>query len=123
MTLSRTAKAVATAFTVSGVVHLVRPQTFDLAMPRWIPAEKHRDLIVASGVAELACAAGLAVPQTRRAAGLASAALLVAVFPANVQMAIDAQQGRNTAYKAGTLARLPLQWPMIKATWDLWRRG
>ena len=121
MSLSRTAKAVATAFTVSGVIHLVRPQTFDLAMPGWIPKERHRDLIVASGVAELVCAAGLAVPQTRRVAGVASAALLVGVFPANVQMAIDAQRGDNLPYRIGTLARLPLQWPMIKATWQAGR--
>ena len=121
MALSRTAKIVATAFTVSGVVHLVRPQTFEVAMPPWVP--KHRELIVASGVAELACAAGLAVPSTRRAAGIASAALLVAVYPANVQMALDAQKGRNTGYKIGTLARLPLQWPMIKAAWNAGREA
>lgn len=119
MALSRTAKAVATAFTVSGVIHLVRPQTFAPAMPPWLP--KHRELIIGSGVAELACAAGLAVPATRGVAGKASALLLVGVFPGNVQMALDAQKGSNTAVKAAMLARLPLQWPMIRATWNAGR--
>ena len=38
MTLSRTARLVATAFTVNGVLHLVRPQAFEPAMPAWVPA-------------------------------------------------------------------------------------
>lgn len=107
------AKIVMGAFLASGVVHLVRPQTFAPLMPSWVPA--HREVIVGSGVAELACAAGLAVPRTRRLAGLASAALLVGVFPGNVKMAQDAARTSNTALKAGAFARLPLQLPMIRA--------
>jgi uncharacterized membrane protein len=76
-------------------------------------------VILGSGVAELACAAGLALPATRRTAGWASAALLVGVFPGNVKMALDAQRSRRTSSRAkvvrtGTLLRLPLQWPMIR---------
>ncbi len=75
------------AFTVSGVTHLVRPETFEPLMPAWLPA--HREVILASGVAELVCAAGILHPRTRKAAGWASAALLVAVFPGNVTMAAE----------------------------------
>ena len=107
------AKVVVTAFTVSGAVHLVRPQTFRPLMPRWVPA--HREVILASGVAELACAAGLLWPTTRRAAGLASAVVLVAVFPGNVKMALDAARTDNRAFQAAALARLPLQVPMVRA--------
>ena len=114
--LSRAAKIVAGAFTVSGIVHIVKPEVFEVGMPSWVPA--HREVIVWSGVAELACAAGLAIPQTRRLAGLASAALLVGVYPANLQMAADAMKGDSSAYKALTLARLPLQAPMIKGALD-----
>lgn len=114
--LPRGAKIVAAAFTVSGVVHLVKPEVFELGMPSWVPA--HRGVIVGSGVAELVCAAGLAWPRTRRLAGWASAALLVGVYPANLQMAVDAAKGENTAYKALTLARLPLQVPMVKGALD-----
>lgn len=110
--LPRAAKIVAGAFTVSGIIHLVKPEVFEVGMPSWVPA--HREVIVASGVAELACAAGLAIPATRRVAGLASAALLLGVYPANIQMATDAMKTDNTGLKALMLARLPLQWPMIK---------
>jgi len=57
------------------------------------------------------------LPSTRRAAGLASAALLVGVFPGNVKMAVDASKGRNRAFQAVTLARLPLQLPLIRGAW------
>ena len=100
-------------FAVSGVVHLARPQTYEPTMPSWVPA--HREVILGSGVAELALAAGLLTPPTRRLAGWGSVALLLGVFPANVKMALDALAGDNTGLQAATLARLPLQWPMIRA--------
>ena len=103
---------------VSGVVHLVKPELYEPLMPSWVP--RHREVILASGVAELACAAGLAVPATRRTTGWASALLLVAVFPGNVHMAVEARQITSTSpkargFKAATLLRLPVQWPMIRA--------
>jgi uncharacterized membrane protein len=113
MSLSPITKAVVGAFVVSGTIHIVRPRTFDPLMPEWLPA--HKEIVVGSGVAELACAAAVLVPKTRRVGALASAALLVGVFPGNVEMALGAQKTHNTAYKIGTLARLPLQWPMITA--------
>jgi uncharacterized membrane protein len=99
-------------FTTSGVVHLVKPEVFEPLMPSWVPA--HDEVILWSGVAELACAAGLLVPATRRPAGWASAAVLVAVFPGNLTMAGDALRTRSTRFKAVALARLPLQLPMVR---------
>ncbi|MGA2473423.1 MAG: DoxX family protein [Acidimicrobiales bacterium] len=102
--------ALAAVFTTSGVVHLARPQAFASIMPRAIPEEHHTTLIYASGLVELACAAGL-VLRTRWAAA-ASVATLAAVFPANVQMALDAGTGRNpgpTDSRAVAWGRLPLQ--------------
>ena len=113
MTLPLDLKVVIGAFVASGTVHLVRPQTFEPLMPAAVPA--HREVIYASGVAELVCAAGLLHPRTRRLAGLASAAVLVGVFPGNVKMAVDAMNTSNTTFKAVSLARLPLQLPMIRA--------
>ena len=113
MTLSPITKAVVGAFVVSGTVHIVRPKTYEPLMPHWLPA--HKEIVIASGVAELACAAAVVCPKTRRVGALASAALLTGVFPGNVEMALGAQKTHNTAYKVGTLARLPLQWPMISA--------
>ena len=69
-------------------------------------------LVYASGVVELLCAAGLAVPRTRRLAGWATAALFVVVFPANLTMALNSG-GRSDAYQVGAWARLPMQIPLI----------
>lgn len=121
--LRRSARVLIGAFLVSGTLHVLRPQTFDLAMPRWLPAR--REVVVWSGVAELVCAAGLLAPRTRRVAGVASAALLVGVYPGNLQMAADAvaavrrerTPGRVAAAVA-TIARLPMQWPMIRTALD-----
>jgi uncharacterized membrane protein len=117
VTLPRDTTALVGIFAVSGVVHLVRPAVYEPLMPSWVP--RHREVILGSGVAEFACAAGLALPATRRTAGWASAALLVGVFPGNLKMAVDAQRSRRTngrarALKIGSLLRLPLQWPMIR---------
>ncbi|WP_183095971.1 DoxX family protein [Nocardioides stalactiti] len=110
--LKTDAKVVVGAFLVSGTVHLVKPEVFEPLMPSWVPA--HREVIVGSGVLELLCAAGMAFPRTRRVAGLASAALLVGVFPGNVKMFTDSLQGSNKPLQAVSLARLPLQLPMIR---------
>lgn len=104
---------------MSGVVHLVKPEVYEPLMPSWVPA--HREVILASGVAEIAGAVGLLFPPTRHLAGLASAALLIGVFPGNVKMALDASRTRNTGFKAAAWARLPLQLPMIRGAWRTWR--
>jgi uncharacterized membrane protein len=106
----------AAIFTASGTVHFVRPQAFDSLMPRAIPAGQHRNLIYLSGLAELVCAAGLF--RRARWAAPASVAVLGAVFPANLQMALDAGSGRNSGAAdrpAVAWGRLPLQLPMIWA--------
>ncbi|WP_353355312.1 DoxX family protein [Intrasporangium sp. DVR] len=119
--LRKDGAALAGLFLVSGVLHFLRPQVFEPIVPKALP--NRRGLVYASGAAELACAIGLLLPATRRAAGVASAAVLVAVFPANVTMTAQAARrlsrdpsdaGRR-AYLAATVARLPLQWPMIRA--------
>lgn len=110
----------ASAFLGSAAIHFVRPQVFEPIIPA--PLRGHDRLLVrASGVAEVACGAGLLIPATRPVAGWAGAALLVAVFPANVQMSLDhARRARRkqtpqaVGVLAGTVARLPLQWPLIR---------
>jgi uncharacterized membrane protein len=109
----------AALFLGSGTLHLVRPQVFEPIVPPQLP--EARKVVEVSGVAEIVCGLGLLHPRTRRIAGLASAALLVGVFPANVQMSVDAgkranrkRTAKSAGFFAGTLARLPMQWPMIK---------
>ena len=111
MTPSRAATIMGGIFAVSGVVHLVKPELYEPLIPDWLPGA--REVVLGSGVAELVCAAGLAHPRTRSAAGWASAALLVGVFPGNIQMAVDAVGTDNTALKIGSIARLPLQAPLV----------
>ena len=113
---NRAALGLALAFTASGITHLVRPQVFESMMPRVIPVRHHRALIYASGAAELICAGGL-VRRTRWASPL-SIAVLAAVFPANLQMAMDAGSGRHPKAMDNPVVawgRLPLQIVMIWA--------
>ena len=111
------------AFLASGTVHLVRPQVSLPIMPRAIPERHHTSLIYVSGLAELVCAAGLL--RRARWAPLASLAVLAAVFPANVQMALDAGSGRNPGLADSrplAWGRLPLQlamgWAALQARPD-----
>jgi uncharacterized membrane protein len=113
MPLPWDAKFVVGIFAVSGVLHLARPDTYEPLMPAAVP--RHREVIYLSGVAELLCAAGLLNPRTRRLAGYVSAALLVVVFPGNLKMADDARRSRSTRFKTIAYARLPMQWPMVRA--------
>jgi uncharacterized membrane protein len=117
--LTKDIAALAGLFITSGTTHLVKPEVFEPLVPNSLP--RRRELIYVSGVAELACAAGLFHPRTRRYAGLASAALLLAILPGNVQM--SASYGKRAQRKgtpaaqaafAGTLARLPLQLPLVR---------
>jgi uncharacterized membrane protein len=118
--LTRRIVGLALLFVASGTTHLVRPQVFEPIVPRTLPGR--RELVYASGVGEIVCAVGLLTPRTRAAAGWGSAALLVGVFPANVQMTVAAAKRwrrrpgdrRRAAMLAGTVARLPLQWPLVR---------
>ena len=109
-------RQLAAIFLTSGATHLVRPQVFNAIMPRVLPPGSHRAIIYVSGVAELLCAVGLL---TRKPwAGTASALVLAAVFPANVQMALDSGSGRNAGLADNRVlawGRLPIQLPMMQA--------
>ena len=70
-------------------------------MPELVPA--HREVIYASGVLELACAAGLLHPRTRSLAGWASVALLLARLPRQPKMARDARGSRPAGPPGGRL--------------------
>ncbi|QOV33540.1 DoxX family protein [Streptomyces ferrugineus] len=100
----------------AGVTHFTAPRQYDAVVPSALPGTP-RTWTYASGVAELALAAGVALPRTRKAAALATAAFFVGVFPANVKMAVDWRH-RPAPQKAAAVGRLPLQIPLV-----LWARG
>lgn len=95
-----------------GVLHFVKPEPFDQLIPSALPGTP-RQWTYGSGVAELAVAGLLACPKTRRAGGLAAAALFVGVFPGNLQMAWD-WRSRRWPWQLVSLGRLPLQGDLIR---------
>jgi uncharacterized membrane protein len=107
----RNAYALAGLMAAAGTTHFVAPKPYDTTVPEQLPGGP-RAWTYASGVAELACAAAIVVPKTRRAGALATAALFVAVFPANVKMAYDWRH-RPLPQRAVAYGRLPLQAPLV----------
>ncbi|MFF4170574.1 hypothetical protein [Streptomyces sp. NPDC001744] len=108
---ARSALALAGLMAAAGTAHFLAPKPFDALVPRVLPG-RPRTWTRLSGAAELALAAGLAVPGTRRAAARATAVFLTAVLPANVQMAHDWRH-RSPVARAAARARVPLQLPLI----------
>jgi len=100
-------------FVLAGLLHFLRPRMYEAIMPGWLPA--HRELVYASGVAEIAGGAGLLIPRTRRVAGWWLLATLAAVFPANVHMAVEHERYDVPGGRAALLARLPFQ--LVFAAW------
>ena len=117
------ALALAALLGTSGVLHLRRPGIFRPLIPRTLGDPD--PWVLGSGVAELACAAALVAPPTRRFGGWASAALLVGVFPGNVTMAVRSRpDARGWAGKpAVAWARLPLQVPLVAWAVSVARRA
>ena len=83
-------RLLAVFFTAAGVLHFLRPEMYEQIVPEYVPA--HRELVFASGAAEIAGGLGVIPERTRRLAGLWLAATLVAVFPANVHMALHPER-------------------------------
>lgn len=94
-------------FVLAGILHFVKPRIYEAIMPPWLP--RHRELVYLSGVAEIAGGAGLMVPAVRRPAGWWLIATLVAVFPANLHMALHPDAYRVPGGRGALLARLPFQ--------------
>ncbi len=92
-------------------MHFIKPATYEQIIP---PQLGHAAALVAiSGVAEIAGGLGLLIPQTRRAAGIGLIVLLVAVWPANIFMAVESKQFAAVAPAWILWARVALQVPLI----------
>ncbi|WP_205599575.1 DoxX family protein [Sandarakinorhabdus rubra] len=110
----------AIAYAGVGIVHLKSPEAFLPIMPDWVPAP--RQVVIWTGVAELAGAIGLMVPRLRTAAALGLAAYAVCVYPANIKHAVDGVaiggEVLGWAYHGPRLVAQPLiVW------WALWAGG
>ena len=102
----------------AGANHFIHPAPYLGMMPAEIPASWHLALVYASGVAEILGGLGLVLPATRRWAAWGLVVLYVAIFPANVNMAIHRLPLGTSEVPAWALwARLPLQLVLIVWAW------
>lgn len=102
-------------FIAAGINHFVHPGVYVRIVPPWLPAPAL--LVQISGIAEALGGIGVLVPKTRRFAGWGLIALLVAVFPANVQMAQHPELYADLGAAPAFYIRLPLQLVLIAWVW------
>ena len=104
-------KGLAGFFAFAGTMHFVTPRSYEAMMPPSLPY--HREAVALSGLAEIAGGAAILPRGTRRFARWWLLALLAAVFPANVHMAVNPEQVKgldlNKVPRWALWARLPLQ--------------
>jgi uncharacterized membrane protein len=101
-------------YVAAGIYHFVNPRFYQKIMPTYLPW--HIPLVYISGVCEMVFALLLIPESTRPMAAWLIIILLIAVFPANIQMAVSFwQKQRPTLWIA--LARLPLQLVLIWWAW------
>lgn len=101
-------------FFAGGLAHFVFTDFFVMAMPDYLGY--HQELVLISGIFELAGAMGILVPKTRFWAGCGLIVLMVAVYPANINMALHPEQYPEIP-RLLLYARLPLQFLMA---WFVW---
>ena len=106
---------IAAFFVAAGANHFLHPRPYLAMMPDYLPAA--RALVQVSGLAEILGGLGVLLPPTRRCAAWGLIALLVAVFPANVHVALHGWPGVNLPTWL-LWARLPLQ-PLFM--WGVYR--
>jgi uncharacterized membrane protein len=115
----RTAKIVrwilAVFFVAAGANHFRSPETYLGMMPAWLPAPLTVNAV--AGVAEILGGLGLVVPPTRRFAAWGLIALLVAVFPANVHVALLGHMPGFNFSPTVLWLRLPFQGVFIVGVW------
>ncbi len=104
----------AIAFVAVGVTHFTNPDFFVAIVPPYLPAPLA--LVYISGFFEVLGGAGLLIPRLRRTAGWGLIALMIAVYPANIHMAMNPEQFPDVSPTA-LYVRLPIQFVMIGIVW------
>jgi uncharacterized membrane protein len=102
------------AFIVGGTLHFTHTRAYEAIMPDYVP--RHRECVLVSGAAEIAGGMAVLVPAARPLARWWLLALLAAVFPANVHMALHPERYRRIPSWA-LWARLPLQAVFARSVW------
>ena len=119
MTRAEVARTTLAIFFVgAGALHFIVPEYYVAIVPTYLSAP--RALVALSGVAEIAGGVGLLIPRLRQAAGIGLMLLLVAIFPANVEMLRQARARSGPAWVETVLwLRLPLQALLLWLAWRL----
>ena len=104
-------------YTAAGLNHFRAPEFYLPIMPPYLPW--HEALVFLSGVAEVMIGIGLLVPRTRVLAAWGAIALLVAVYPANIHMALADVPIGDPPRSSGAMrwVRLPLQFVLMAWAW------
>ncbi len=107
-------------FVVAGALHFLAPDAYERIMPPYLPL--HRELVYLSGALEILGGMGLFTERARSFAGIGLVLLLLAVWPANLQMLLDARAaGKPSWWVALLWVRLPLQLLLIAWVWRVSR--
>lgn len=108
--------------TGAGIVHLKKPELYTPIVPRMLG---HAEFFVFwSGILEIVAGLLVLVPRTRRWGAILTMAILVAVYPANIQMALDGGQPGGGWYAGSSLMlwlRLPVQPLLVFWAWTFVR--
>jgi uncharacterized membrane protein len=104
----------ALVYVAAGIYHFINPKLYLKIMPHYLPW--HLQLVYISGAIEIILGILLIPESTRPTAAWLVIALLIAVFPANIQMAVDFWNKKNPVLWMAIL-RLPLQPLLIWLAW------
>lgn len=112
---------IAVGFVAAGVLHFVWPRVYARIVPPFLPFPMA--LVYISGVAEILGGIAVLIPSLRPWAGVGLIALLIAVFPANLYMAIGPERAGLGVAPVWLWLRLPLQLVLIAWVWWATRAG
>jgi len=104
----------ALGYILAGILHFINPAFYLNIMPPYIPF--HLKLVYLTGVCEIIVGVLLLPLKTRRVGAWLLIALLIAIYPANIQMAINYWQNGNPDLWIA-LVRLPIQFILIWLAW------
>lgn len=102
-------------YIAAGIYHFINPRMYMKIMPSYLPY--HLPLVYISGICEIVFGALLIPEATRPIAAWLIIVLLIAIFPANIQMAINFKRKKHR-FLWMALIRLPLQLLLIWWAWQ-----